>query len=129
MLANFQPKNELEKHSNQEQKGNGLTITVYKKSLGTVLLKKTTFKYNLLQVLIRIVCCTVVDREMRECVALREMGSPWVGRRRGGPGPPSGEQDKQLVCNSGGDKTSMGESGGLPDRLDATSRTHHAQSM
>jgi hypothetical protein len=47
----------------------------------------------------------------------------------GGPGPPSGEQDKQLICNSGGDKTFMGELGEQPDRLDATSRTHHAQSM
>jgi hypothetical protein len=27
---------------------------------------------------------------------------------RGGLGPPSGEQDKQLICNSGGDKTPMG---------------------
>jgi hypothetical protein len=47
----------------------------------------------------------------------------------GGPGPPSGEQDKQLVCNSGEDKTSMEEPGGQPDGLHATSRTHHAQSM
>ncbi len=46
----------------------------------------------------------------------------------GGPGPPSGEQDKQLICSSGGDKTSMGEPGGQSDGLDATSRTHPAQS-
>jgi hypothetical protein len=46
----------------------------------------------------------------------------------GGPGPPSGEQDKQLIFNSAGDKTSMGEQGGQSDGLDATSRTHHAQS-
>jgi hypothetical protein len=42
------------------------------------------------------------------------------GEAEGGPCPPSGEQDKQLVCNSGGDKTSMGEPGGRPDGLDAT---------
>jgi hypothetical protein len=30
----------------------------------------------------------------------------------GGPGPPSGGQDKQLICDSGGGKTSMGESEG-----------------
>ncbi len=47
----------------------------------------------------------------------------------GGLGPPSGERDKQLICNSGGEKTSMGEPGKQPDGLDATSRTHHAQSM
>ncbi len=46
----------------------------------------------------------------------------------GRPGPPNGEQDKQLICNSGGDNTSMGEPGGQPDGLDVTSRTHHAQS-
>jgi hypothetical protein len=33
----------------------------------------------------------------------------------GGPGPTSEEQDKQLICNSGGDKTSMGEPGGQQD--------------
>ncbi len=47
----------------------------------------------------------------------------------GGPGPPSEGQDKQLICNSGGDETSMGEPGGQQDGPDATSRTYHAQSM
>ncbi len=46
----------------------------------------------------------------------------------GGPGPPSEEQDKQLICSSRGDKTSMREPGGQLGGLDATSRTHHAQS-
>jgi hypothetical protein len=32
-----------------------------------------------------------------------------------GPGPPSEGQDKQLICNSGGDKTPMGEPGGEQD--------------
>jgi hypothetical protein len=44
-----------------------------------------------------------------------------VGRgAEGGPGLPSGEQDKQLICYSRGDKTSMGEPGGQPDGFDAT---------
>jgi hypothetical protein len=30
-------------------------------------------------------------------------------------GLPSGERDKELICNSGGGKTSMGEPGGQPD--------------
>ncbi len=47
----------------------------------------------------------------------------------GGPSPPSGEQDKQLVCNSGRGETSIGELGGQQDGSNATSRTHHAQSM
>jgi hypothetical protein len=46
---------------------------------------------------------------------LREMGSAWGGGQ-GGPGPPSEEQDKQLICDSGGDKTPMGEPGGQQDR-------------
>ncbi len=42
------------------------------------------------------------------------MCGPWgkwghLGERGGGgPGPPCGEQDKQLVCNSGGDETHGG---------------------
>jgi hypothetical protein len=63
-----------------------------------------------------------------ECVD-PEVNGVTMGRgAEGGPGPPSGKRDKQLICNSGGDKMSMGEPGGEPDRLDATSRTHHAQS-
>jgi hypothetical protein len=46
----------------------------------------------------------------------------------GGPGPPSEEQDKQLIWNSGGDKTPMREPGGQQDGSNATSRIHHAQS-
>jgi hypothetical protein len=59
-----------------------------------------------------------------------EVNGVTMGRgTEGGPGSPSGEQDKQLICNSGVDKTSMGEPGGQPDGLEATSRTPHAQSM
>jgi hypothetical protein len=54
-------------------------------------LKKTTFKYNLLQVLIRIVYCTVVDRGMRECVDPEGNGVTMGGEAEGGPGLPSGE--------------------------------------
>ncbi len=53
-----------------------------------------------------------------------------VGRgAEGGLGPPSEEQDKQLICNSGRGKTIMGEQGEQQDGSDATSRTHHVQSM
>ncbi len=54
----------------------------------------------------------------------------WVimGRRvEGGPGPPSGDQDKQLVCSSGGGKTPMGEQGEQQDGSGVTSRAHHAK--
>jgi hypothetical protein len=71
----------------------------------------------------------VADRGMRKCVDPEGNVVTMGGEAEGGLGPPSGEQHKQLICNSGGDKTSMAELGGQPDRLDATSRTHHAQSM
>jgi hypothetical protein len=49
---------------------------------------------------------------MRECVDPEGNGVT-IGRgAEGGPGPPSGERDKQLICNSGGDKMSIGELGG-----------------
>ncbi len=60
---------------------------------------------------------------------LREMGSAWGRGAEGEPGPPSDEQDKQLICNSGGDKTPMGEPGERQERSDVTSRTHQAQGM
>ncbi len=62
------------------------------------------------------------------------MNGPWGnwGQLReggeGGPAPPNEEQDKQLIYNSGGDKTPMGEQGGQQDGSDVISRTHHAQS-
>jgi hypothetical protein len=61
------------------------------------------------------------------------MHGPWgkwgqLGKGgRGGPDPPSEEQDKQLICDSGGDETLMGEPGGQQDGSDTASRTHHAQ--
>jgi hypothetical protein len=62
---------------------------------------------------------------MGECVDPEGNGVSLGKGIEGGPGPPSEEQDKQLICNSGGDKTLMGEPGGQQDRSDATSRTHH----
>jgi hypothetical protein len=55
--------------------------------------------------------------------------NPRKGAGGGGPGPPSEEQDKQLISNSGEDETSMGESGRQQDESDVASRTLHAQSM
>jgi hypothetical protein len=66
----------------------------------------------------------VTDRGNKECVDPEGNGVTMSEGAERGPGPLSREQDKQLICISGGDKTSMGQS----DGLDATSRTHHAQS-
>jgi hypothetical protein len=54
-------------------------------------------------------------------------GGKW-GQPRGGPGPPSGEQDKQLISSSGGDDTPMGQPGRQEDESGVTTRTHRAQS-
>jgi hypothetical protein len=72
---------------------------------------------------------TVADGEMGECVDPEGNGVTMGRGAEGGPGPPSGEQDKQLICNGGRGETSMGEPGEQQDGPDATSRTHHAQSM
>jgi hypothetical protein len=71
---------------------------------------------------------SVTDMGKKECVDPEGNGVTMSEGAEGGPGPPSGEQDKQLICNSRGDKTSMGEPGGRQNELDATSRTHHGQS-
>jgi hypothetical protein len=71
----------------------------------------------------------VADREMGECVDPEGNGVSLGKGAEKGLVPPSEEQDKQLICNSCGDKTPMGEPGGQQDGSDATSRTHHAQSM
>jgi hypothetical protein len=72
---------------------------------------------------------SVTDRGNEECVDPEGNGVTMSEGAEGGPGLPSGEQDKQSVCSSGGDKTSMGEPKRQLDGLDVTSRPHHAQSM
>jgi hypothetical protein len=71
----------------------------------------------------------VADRGMGKCVDPEGNGVSLGKGAEGGPGPPSEEQDKQLICNSEGDVTPMGEPGGQQDGSNATSRIHHAQSM
>ncbi len=46
----------------------------------------------------------------------------------GGPGPPSGEQDKQLIANRGGDNSFMEQQEGREEESGMTKRTHRAQS-
>ncbi len=72
---------------------------------------------------------TVTDRGKRECVDPEGNGVTMIEGVERGPGPLSGEQDKQSVCSSGGDKMPMWKPEGQPDGLDVTSRPHHAQSM
>ncbi len=70
----------------------------------------------------------VADRGVGEYVDPEGNGVSSGRGAMGGPGPPSEEQDKQLVCNSGEDETPMWEPEGEQEGSDATSRTHHAQS-
>ncbi len=50
-----------------------------------------------------------MDREVGECMDPEGNGVTMGKGAEGGPGPSRGEQDKQLIYNNGGDKTSIGE--------------------
>jgi hypothetical protein len=63
-----------------------------------------------------------VDGRVSECMDPEGNGVSSGKVAGGGPGPQSEEQDKQLICNSGGDETPMEEPGGQ-DGSDAASRT------
>jgi hypothetical protein len=69
---------------------------------------------------------TVTDRGKKECEDPEGNEVTRSEGAEGGPGPPSGERDKQSACSSGSGKTSMEEPEGQSDGLDATSRLHHA---
>ncbi len=60
----------------------------------------------------------VADGEVGGCVDPEGNGFTMGRGAEGGPGPPSGGQDKQLICYSGGGETPMGEQGGQQDRYD-----------
>ncbi len=71
----------------------------------------------------------VADKGAGECVDPEGNGvnpGEWDGGE--GPGPPSKEQDKQLISNNGGDEIPMGQAGRQEDESNVTSRTHYAQS-
>jgi hypothetical protein len=65
-----------------------------------------TLKYCLIKFLPTVY--TLHTRGIRECVDPEGNGVTMGRGEERGPGPPSGEQDKQLICNSGGDKTPLG---------------------
>jgi hypothetical protein len=50
----------------------------------------------------------VADGEVGECVDPEGNGVTMGIGVEGGPGPPSGERDKQLICSSGGGETPKG---------------------
>ncbi len=51
------------------------------------------------------------------------------GGNGGGPGPPDGKQDKQLISSRGGGNTLMEQTGRLEEESGVTKETHRAQSM
>jgi hypothetical protein len=51
----------------------------------------------------------VADRGKEEIVDPEGNGVIMSEGAEGGPGSPSGEEDKQSVCSRGSDRTSMGE--------------------
>jgi hypothetical protein len=70
---------------------------------------------------------TVAD-EAGRCLDPERNGVKPGGGNRGGPGPPGGEQDKQLISSRGGGSTLMEKSGRLEEDSDVTKETHCAQS-
>ncbi len=75
-----------------------------------------------------IVFPSVADKGAGRCMDPEGNGVNLREGNRGGPSPPSGEQDKQLISSRGGDNTLMGQSGRLEDESGVTTRTHRAQS-
>jgi hypothetical protein len=71
----------------------------------------------------------VTDGGARECMDPEGNGVNLGEGDGGGAGPPSVEQDKQLISRSGGGKTPIGQPARQEDESGTTSRTHHAQSM
>ncbi len=72
---------------------------------------------------------SVADEGAGECMDTEGNGVNLGEGNGGGPSPPSGEQDKQLISNSGGDNTLMGQPGRQEDESGMTTKTHRAQSM
>jgi hypothetical protein len=71
----------------------------------------------------------VSDRKVGRCLEPEGNGvNPGRGNG-GGPGPPSREQDKQLITNRGGDNSFMEQQEGREEVSGLTKRTHRAQSM
>ncbi len=50
---------------------------------------------------------SVSDREVGCCLEPMENGANLGGEGEGGPGPPSGQQDKQSTSSRGGDNSIM----------------------
>jgi hypothetical protein len=72
---------------------------------------------------------SVSNRELGRCLEPEGNGVN-LGRGNGvGPGPPSREQDKQLITSRGGDNSLMEQQGGQKEVSGVTKRTHRAQSM
>ncbi len=71
---------------------------------------------------------SVSDREVGRCLEPEGNGvSPGWGNG-GGPSPPSGEQDKQLITNRGRDNSLIEQQRGREEESGVTRRTHHTQS-
>ncbi len=72
---------------------------------------------------------SVADEEAGRCLDPEGNGVNPGGGNWGGPGPPGGLQDKQLISSRGRDNTLMERPGRLEEKSSVTRRTHCAQSM
>jgi hypothetical protein len=69
---------------------------------------------------------SVANEEAGRCLDPEGNG---VNPGGGGPGPPVGKQDKQLISSRGGGNTPMEQPGRLEEESGVMKRTHRAQSM
>ncbi len=68
------------------------------------------------------------DREAGRYLEPEGNGVNLGGGNGGGPGPPSGVQDKQLITSRGGGNSLMEQQGRWGEESGMTKRTHGAQS-
>jgi hypothetical protein len=75
------------------------------------------------------VITNVADKEVGRCLDPEGNGVNLGGGNGGGPGPPSREQDKQLISSRGEGNTLMERPGRLEEESGVIRRTHRAKSM
>jgi hypothetical protein len=87
------------------------------------------FPIGCLEVIGPLTVVTEADEEAVRCLDPEGNGVNLGGGNGGGPGPPSGEQDKQLINSRGEGNTLMERPGRLEEESGVIRWTHRAQSM
>ncbi len=82
----------------------------------------------IVMLMVTVMLIIVSNREIEGCLEPKGNGVNLGRGNGGGPGPPSWEQDKQLITSRGGDNSLMEQQGGREEESGVTKRTHCAQS-